>query len=336
MLYDNTLYIIGNGFDRYHGASSSYSDFKNYVRRKNYSLFLELESFFMPHDLWSNFEANLSLLNRSIPLIAAEFMMPDPKKDFDDLQIADIIMPGDCAGGMLDELLENIRKIFHQWILTIKLNRSKLIPKLWINDYARFINFNYTNFLESIYGIERERINYIHGYYLNKMGSLIVGHSTPHDKLFDDWIESIKPEYDRVYINKKGKRYKKRDILYNAYLKEDYHDLIIEMAVERIEDYFSSSLKNTEQIVKDNKGFFEQLGDIKYIYVLGHSISPIDARYYYEIINQNHHSNAIKWIVAYYDEKVKETLRSNLINLGANRRQIEMISWTDLERGCNQ
>lgn len=35
MHYDNTLYIIGNGFDRYHGASSSYSDFKNYVKRKS-------------------------------------------------------------------------------------------------------------------------------------------------------------------------------------------------------------------------------------------------------------------------------------------------------------
>lgn len=332
MQYDTTLYIIGNGFDLYHCASSSYSHFKEYVKRNNYGLFIELESFFMPHDLWSNFEANLALLNRNIPLYAAEFMMPDSKKDFDDLKIADIIMPSDFAGGMLDELLTSIRLIFHQWILTVRLHRSKLTPKLWINDYARFINFNYTNFLESIYGIERDRINYIHGYYLDKMGSLIVGHNISHDKLFGDWIESIKAEYDRVYINKKGKRYKKRDMLYNAYLNENYYDPILEMAVERIESYFGDSMKNTDQIVKDNKGFFEQLGDIKYIYVLGHSISPVDARYYYEVINQNHDSTSIKWIAAYRNDKGKKTLRNNLIRLGVKSKQIEMASWSDLER----
>lgn len=333
MHYDNTLYIIGNGFDLYHDASSLYSHFKNYVKRKNYGLFLELENFFMPHDLWSNFETNLALLNRNIPLYAAEIVMSDAKNDFDDLKIADIIMPGDFAGGMLDELLTNIRTIFHQWILTVRLHRSKLTPKIWIDDYAKFINFNYTNFLESIYGIERERINYIHGYYLDKMGSLIVGHGVSHDKLFDDWIESLKPAYDKVYRNKKGKRYKKRDLLYNAYLNEDYHDPIIEMAVERIEGYFGDSLKNSDQIVKANKRFFEQLGDIKYIYVLGHAISPVDARYYYEIIKQNQDSSSIKWIVAYRNDKAKETLRNNLIRLGVESRQIEMIPWSELERG---
>lgn len=332
MQYDNTLYIVGNGFDLYHGASSSFSHFKEYVKRKNYGLFMELESFFMPHDLWSNFEANLALLNRNIPLYAAEFMMPDPKKDFDDLKIADIIMPGDFAGGMLDGLLTSIRMVFHRWILTVKLHRSKLTPKLWINDYARFINFNYTNFLESIYGVERQRINHIHGYYLDKMGSLIVGHNTSHDKLFDDWIESIKPEYDRVYTNKKGKRYKKRDILYNTYLNEDCYDPIMEMAVERIEGYFGDSLKDTEQIVKDNKEFFEQLGGIKYVYILGHSISPVDARYYYEIIKQNEDSSSIKWVVSYYNDIAKETLRNNLIRLGVRSKQIEMITWSELER----
>ena len=167
---------------------------------------------------------------------------------------------------------------------------------------------------------------------MNKMGSLILGYSPSHDKLFDDWIESIKPQYDRVYINKKSKRYKKRDVLYNAYLNEDCYDPIMEMAIERIESYFSDSLKDSDQIVKDNKKFFEQLGGIKYVYVLGHSISSVDARYYYEIINQNIDSSAIKWVVAYHNDKAKDTLRNNLIRLGVDSKQIEMIAWSELER----
>ena len=155
-----------------------------------------------------------------------------------------------------------------------------MLPKLWIDDYARFLTFNYTNFLESIYGIERERINYIHGRYTDKKGSLIIGHGTPSEETFNNWIDSIRPKYNRLYTNKKGKKYKRRDMLYNAYLNKDYYDPMIEMAVERIEDYFTDSFKDTDQIVLAHKQFFNQLHDIEYIYVLGHSISQVDARYF--------------------------------------------------------
>ena len=43
--YDNILYIIGNGFDLYHGANSSYSNFKEFVKRRDYSLFTTLNGF---------------------------------------------------------------------------------------------------------------------------------------------------------------------------------------------------------------------------------------------------------------------------------------------------
>jgi hypothetical protein len=42
----NKLYIIGNGFDIYHGIKSSYSDFKEFIKINDIKLFRILEEFF--------------------------------------------------------------------------------------------------------------------------------------------------------------------------------------------------------------------------------------------------------------------------------------------------
>lgn len=87
MHYDNTLYIIGNGFDLYHGANSSFSHFKEYVKRKNYGLFMELESFFMPHDLWSNFEANLASALMDLGLMTRVEILYKQAEEFRQVQL---------------------------------------------------------------------------------------------------------------------------------------------------------------------------------------------------------------------------------------------------------
>ena len=103
---------------------------------------------------------------------------------------------------------------------------------LRIDYYARFINFNYTTFLESLYGIERKRINYIHGHRTDPLGSLVIGHGISDMDLFDHWYRKVKPRYDKVYTNKKGRKYKKRDLLYHAYFDDKFYHPAVEFAVE--------------------------------------------------------------------------------------------------------
>ena len=45
------LYIIGNGFDLYHGAESSYADFRKYLLHHNVDVVKSLELFFGPRSL---------------------------------------------------------------------------------------------------------------------------------------------------------------------------------------------------------------------------------------------------------------------------------------------
>lgn len=70
----------------------------------------------------------------------------------------------------------------------------------------------------------------------------------------------------------------------------------------------------------------------KLLDVVSNAIGTVYKRYYYEVINQSQSSSSIKWVVAYHNDKAKEILRKNLITLGVDSKQIEMIPWSDLER----
>ena len=57
------FYIIGNGFDLYHGLTTSYADFCQYVKENDKALYEFLERYvYFESDkdgLWNNFEQNL-------------------------------------------------------------------------------------------------------------------------------------------------------------------------------------------------------------------------------------------------------------------------------------
>src|ERR1051326_1208662 len=61
--FSKKLYIIGNGFDLYNKIKSKYSDFREYVRETNKELFENIEKYFNPESLWSDFEQTLADLD---------------------------------------------------------------------------------------------------------------------------------------------------------------------------------------------------------------------------------------------------------------------------------
>lgn len=56
----HTLFIIGNGFDIHHGLSTKYTDFRDYLKKKDHKLLEELENNFGIDSnedyLWNSFE----------------------------------------------------------------------------------------------------------------------------------------------------------------------------------------------------------------------------------------------------------------------------------------
>ena len=54
------LYVIGNGFDRWHGIPSGYSQFKEYVRRRDRHIWDAVESYLPAGEDWSDLESALA------------------------------------------------------------------------------------------------------------------------------------------------------------------------------------------------------------------------------------------------------------------------------------
>ncbi|WP_139991081.1 AbiH family protein [Paenibacillus paridis] len=44
--YPTTLYLIGNGFDQLHEVKSSYSMFRDYLKKRDRVLSLEMDTYF--------------------------------------------------------------------------------------------------------------------------------------------------------------------------------------------------------------------------------------------------------------------------------------------------
>ena len=55
-----SLYIIGNGFDIHHGIKSRYSDFRDYLRKIDNSLYDLITEYIPISDDWSDLEQSLA------------------------------------------------------------------------------------------------------------------------------------------------------------------------------------------------------------------------------------------------------------------------------------
>lgn len=303
--YDNVLYIIGNGFDLYHKLKSSYYDFRDYIKKTNWDLFQKLEAYH-PENLWNDFERNLGRFKEKLLFDLSSLFLPDTKEDFEDLQMSQIYLAGDFAAGESYEMLSELNKSLKKWAVT--LCNTKVEAVLGLDYYAHFLSFNYTNLLSKVYGIENERINQIHGRCMGYRDELIIGHSNDED------ISNNEYSRNRFHSKRKQK--------YNFEAIKNLH--------EKIGEHFYDSSKKSSEIIKSNSSYFESLNEIEYIYILGHSISDVDACYYKKIIEVNNNPEEINWVIAFRKEEDKITLKDNIQNLGISSNQVTFKFWEEL------
>lgn len=312
-MVDDVLYIIGNGFDRHHDVASGYNSFRDWLERNNYELFCIYSAVCDYDGLWADFEKGMAYINRDYFIEGGAAALPDPKKDPEDYSMADLCLPGDFAMGMVEELLDDLRCSFHSWIRSVRAPKSYESKKLMIDTDARFFTFNYTDFLETKYGIPHENIKYIHGQKNSKRGSLVVGHAEESDQLFRQWYQ--KKQYSKPRRNKKGKKYYYRDSAWNAYHSElpEYSGI-----AESAETYYEESRKPVVEIIMNNLDYFRDLYDVRTVYVWGFSFSKVDIPYIREIIRNNDYPEDIRWYVSYRGEEEEKRFKEILTDLGVD------------------
>ena len=194
-----TLYVIGNGFDLAHGVPSSYSKFRDWLGRRS-ELRETLETYIRNDALWWNFEEALADLDLNSPSMAIPEML-DAFNAYDpDAQMADYYAAIDMAMSPVDTITNELPKRFRKWIESLDVDIANKPLKNIVKPGAKYLNFNYTEFAETLYGAKD--MCYIHGCRKNRKAKLILGHS--YKKLVSDpnvKMPKFKDRFKRTMAN---------------------------------------------------------------------------------------------------------------------------------------
>lgn len=327
-----SLFIIGNGFDIMHGVPSSYYSFRDSIGRNNILRFT-LETYIKKDDIWGDFENSLAYLDREMMLGTLDDWLEHfdvLEEDDVDFSVADYLASQDMATNQVFILTQNLPDRFRKWINRLKPPTPTKYLEDIIKVDARYINFNYTEFLETIYGIPRKNVFYIHGDRRNKKVQLVLGHGHDTEEVFEEWYQSNKnrEEFQPRLQGRKGRFCNNDNPVYLGYfLEEDSEGNwksqmrydAINNTVGLIEDYYESSAKKTNDVLVKNQVYFKSLENIKEIVVIGHSLSQVDYPYFKEIIKNNTNSIELKWYISWYSsedlKRISEfALEMNMLN----------------------
>lgn len=108
------LYIIGNGFDLWHGIPSKYADFKAYVRQHDRELLRTVDDYLPAGDDWSDLESALADLDiDSIIDDLSQFMPSYGADDWSDAGHHDFQYEVDRV---VQSLSKELRQQFSAWV----------------------------------------------------------------------------------------------------------------------------------------------------------------------------------------------------------------------------
>lgn len=254
------LYVIGNGFDRYHGAKCSYWDFRQYMLRRKPEVVAQFDVFFGPRTLensfshplgwylaledrsarryyglpypkttwsekhlWCRFEEYLSELNREKLLEYMDMNLPQCNTDEEEFSSAEYFATIDRIIDTVNECTFEMRYLLHRWVNTLHFASGWKKKMLKLEEDALYLTFNYTNFLEENYGIPKTQVLHIHGSRSDKFGSLVIGHCQDDQNGFDRWKHKCEKQrrFRPNLKDRKGRWFANDHLAYLSYFLED-------------------------------------------------------------------------------------------------------------------
>lgn len=306
---DNVLYILGNGFDLMHGVQSSYYSFRDSLGKKS-GLRFRLESYLKSDHIWADFENALGKLNLDM-IIGAPVLDTylDVNGVYDEIRESDYLLPVEQAVEPFQQLTEELQTSFRAWVETLTIGTpDRPLKKLFRN--GRVLCFNYTEFVETMYGIPSDRVCYIHGCRRRAKGAppehLVLGHSP--DAVFPD----LDP-YDQAYLNSLGKG--------KAMLVELARDNVMDYVVH----YDMSLTKHSMRIISFHRPFFDGLREVDKVIVIGHSHSKVDWEYFAAV--HAHINSAVepRWYFGCHGIRDLENLEKMLDQIGIDKKYVNVF-----------
>lgn len=319
------LYIVGNGFDLYHGMETSYNSFGLFLNNANLTIYDYLIEYYSLPDiangdegdngntLWSEFESALADLDYETVLDNNSDYLAKPSsaefrdRDWHAFQIE--------MENIVGDLTKNLFEVFRNFILKVKYPNLIDIDKLPLETNALYFTFNYTETLEKLYKIREGNILYIHEKASDNQTGLILGHGIDPKKFIQ---EDPKPPEDLSYDERE------------RWIEDmsDNYDFSYESGKDELLNYFSNSYKDTESIINTNEDFFKNIKDVVKVEILGHSLSAIDLPYFSKIFKSVHKNS--DWLVTFYNPRERSAHKEALMSIGIKESNIRLIQMDNL------
>ena len=172
---NDTLYIIGNGFDLHHGLKTTYANFREEQAKKTPILWNNLLTIYgdepYSDQWWWNFEAMLGKIDYTKIMNSNNGMALGANK----------------VSSLLTGILP---PFFGKWIKDIdnNIDISKMQKEEYIDNNALFFSFNYTMLLEKLYNVPKENVWHIHNSVMS-IDNIIIGHDSDERELFREYLK---------------------------------------------------------------------------------------------------------------------------------------------------
>lgn len=287
---ENTLFIIGNGFDLAHSMCTKYADFKSWLESHDKHILIEEIEYYFNIDsvTWSDFEHALgdydlqALYDYSIDGIHIDY----------DHMMRSVFLLEDSPDIWIEPIKSKITAAFCEWISTIH-SPSKPIS-IGFNPKSKYLTFNYTETLEETYQIPEEHILHIHGRVKN-YEPLIFGHNNlQYD---DNSVEYAQWQFE-------------------------------ETAKSKIIGIMNQLHKNTSECISRHIDFFQHLSEIENVMILGHSYSDIDYPYFSKV--KDCIKPTAFWTLCAYSHKDVNAANTMVEIIGVPNERYQIVKNEDL------
>lgn len=288
MNLSSSLYIIGNGFDRYHNIPSDYRDFGRYLEAVDHDTYSEVETYFSVNDdFWWEFEKQLANFDADAVIdYASQFLMSYGSEDWSDSGHGDYQYE---LKRVVNIISGTMRTRFAEWIrqLSVPTVASFGGELFRLDPGSRYLSFNYTRTLQQTYSIPDNQILHIHGNASNPTDELVLGHGWQRTEA-DSFNHGIEPEEA---------------------------DIRVIQGNQIVDNYFSTTFKPTDRIIAHHQPFFNSLKSVQQIFLMGHALSDVDLPYLEEIV-RNINASSVTWKISYHIDPEHE--REQFSKLGVD------------------
>jgi hypothetical protein len=288
------LYIIGNGFDIYHGIRSSLSDFRSFVEARDSSVWDACENFLPADEKWSDLEAALGMIDTDYILEQHEhFLVSYGATDWGDSCNHDYEW---AVNQISENLSTKLLYLLTKWVSRLKIpNRNEFDEILTIKKDSLFLSFNYTETLMKIYNVDRNNIFFPHGFIGDPKTDLVLGHA---------WVPSKKM----------------------VEFADENTDIRVVGAWDILDKYFELTFKPSSAIINDNLEYFNLLNAVEEVFVLGHSLGQVDHPYLFKIISSI--TSHAFWKISYFGDP--EPINQELERLGIGQSNYCLVTLSEL------